>query len=179
MLINDNFKLATLPFTITASGVIGTTPAASVDIASSFNITCATASLAMTLATPTDATAGDMVVVRSLPASTQPFTMYGQSIAAGEFAMFSWSGTGWAYVGDTRNSGAVVPVASVAAGNNTITHNFGLPTGSFSAVLVRAYNATGNEVVFRRVPASDTTNTAVVNSTVALANITFYLTPLA
>lgn len=176
--INDNLKTATIALTnFAASGALGT-PAATVDIASSFVITQTTAGITLTLPTPTDATAGDRLTIASSTTSTTSITVAGISLVPGEFAQWQWTGSAWAFADGGRNTGAVVTVASVVVGNNTVTHNLAMPTGSFSSLIFRAYNATGNEVTFRRVIASDTTNALVVNSSVALTNITFYITPL-
>jgi hypothetical protein len=179
MFVNDNFKTATLTFTNFATGgSIGTAPI-TVDIASTFNINQTTVGQIITLPTPTDTTAGDRLVVNNV--GTASFTMGGLLIPAGTSGKFNWTGTAWitdANVG--RNMGAVVTLATMVAGNNTVTHNLAMPAGTFSNVVFRAYNATGNEVIFRRVVASDTSNTLVVNSTVAISTATtFYITPLA
>lgn len=175
--INDNFKLATLTIAnLTTGGAIGIA-AATVDIASSFLVNQTTAGQLLSLPSPTDAIAGDLVRIGN--SGTASFTILGQTISVGEYAEFMWSGSAWFYVGDTRNAGAVVVVASVVVGNNTITHNLNMPTGSFSNVMMQAYNATGNEITFRRVFASDTANALVVNSTIALTNVRFHISPLA
>jgi len=179
MFVNDNLKIATLPIGNLATGGNIGTAAATVDIASSFEVTQTTAGQAVTLPNPTDGLAGDLVRVANAPASTASFTMYGVKVPAGQYAEFFWDGSAWLYQEGGRNSGASVLVAAIAVGNNTITHNLNMPAGSFSQVVFRAYNALGNEVVFRRVKASDTANAIVVNSTVALANITFDIVPLA
>lgn len=178
MFINDNLKQATIEVANLATGGAIGTAATTVDIASSFNITQTTAGQTITIPNPTDTLAGDLVTIRNT--GTASFTILAQVLSAGEFATFSWSGTTWAYHGDTRNSGAVVTLASVVVGPNTVTHNLSLPTGSFSRYMFDAYNAAGNAVVFRRtIPTVDTANTLSVTSTVALSNITFYITPLA
>ena len=175
-LFNDNFKTATLGVSLAASGPLGTA-ATTVDIASSFILTATAAALVVTLPAPTDALAGDRILVKTV---TNSATVNGILIPVGTFAPFMWDGTAWindANVG--RNMGAAILVASITVGNNTITHNLTLPSGSFSNVVVQGFNSTGNQVVFRRVLGSDTTNSIVVNSTVALTNITFYISPLA
>jgi hypothetical protein len=179
MFINDNFKTATLVIANLATGGSIGTAATTVDIASTFNINQTTASQVITLPTPTDATAGDRLVVNNI--GTASFTIAGLLVPANSTANFSWTGTAWitdANVG--RNMGAVVTLATMVAGNNTVTHNLNMPAGSFSAIDFTARNTTGNQVVFRRVTASDTANAFVVNSTVAITTATtFYITPLA
>jgi hypothetical protein len=178
MIINDNLKLATVNLTLAVNGSIGTAPT-TVDIASKLTITASAASLIFTLPTPTDASSGDFLIVENRGA-TNSFTVGSTLIPIGSIAYFSWNGTAWkedANVG--RNQGASISVASITVGANAITHNLNLPTGSFSKVIFRAYNSTGNEVVFRRNKAADTANVLGINSTSALTNITFDIIPLA
>lgn len=180
MLVNDSFKTAVLNIAnLAVGGNIGTAPL-TVDIASAFKLTQTTAGQAITLPAPTDTLAGDRVVLHSDPASTASFTAYGRNVDPGEFIDVFWNGTSWQVeVDDGRNQGASVLVAAVPAGASTVTHNLNIPAGNFSKVIFRAYNAAGQEVVFRRNKAADTANAIGINSTVALTNITFDITPLA
>jgi hypothetical protein len=179
MFINDNLKTATLAIANLATGGSIGTAATTVDIASTFNINQTTAAQVITLPSPTDATAGDRLVVNNI--GTASFTIGGLLIPINSTSNFVWTGTAWvtdANVG--RNMGAVVTLATMIVGNNTVTHNLNMPTGSFSSIDFTARNATGSEVSFRRVSASDTANALVVNSTVAIPTATtFYITPLA
>ena len=176
MIINDTFKTATLVFGNLAAGPIATAPL-SVDIASSFNINQTAANIALTLPSPTNPLSGDRVVVQNI--GTAGFTLNGYTIKAGEFGMFVWSGAAWQVMDGGRITGAVVVVAAIPAGLSTITHGLALPTGSFSSVVAQAYDANGSMIVFKRNTATDTANAYGINAPVALANITFYITPLA
>jgi hypothetical protein len=63
-----------------SGGAIGTA-AATVDVATTFNVTQTTASQTLTLPTPTDTTAGRLVFVNNVGSTS--FVMYGSTIAAG------------------------------------------------------------------------------------------------
>jgi hypothetical protein len=178
MFVNDSFKTAMLPIANLATGGNIGTAAVTVDIASAFELTQTTAGQVVTLPAPTDTVAGDRVILKSAAASTASFTVYGVNVDAGEWVEIFWNGTVWTTaVDDGRNQGARVLVASVPAGNFNVTHNFAMPATKFSWINTEARNAAGQVVQFRRVPASDTANTIAFNSTVALSNITFDLTP--
>jgi hypothetical protein len=178
--INDNLKRATLNVAVPASGPIGTA-AATVDIASSFNIAYTGApNGVITLANPTDAQAGDIVKVANTGAVT--FSFGGDTVNAGFHTYAEWSGTAWTYLDGGRNAGVSVPVAAVPAGALLVTHNLGMPVGTFSSVLFRAYNTLGNEIIFKRNKAGDTANVMAFTSPVALTTnlpITFDFSPLA
>lgn len=177
--INDNFKTATIALSnFAANGALGTA-ATTVDITSTFVITQTTAGISLTLPTPTDATAGDRLVVINGTASTTGITVAGVPLAIGEQAIFTWSGTAWITNDGGRNMGTSILVASIPVGNSLVTHNLALPTGTFSQVIFRAYNAAGNEVTFKRNKVADTTNAFGISSPVALTNITFDIIPLA
>lgn len=176
MIINDSLKLATIPLSLAASGPVGTA-ATTVDIGAKLRITATVASLVLTLPSPTDATSGDLLLVETV---TNSATVNGTLIPVGTVTYFSWNGTAWASDANVgRNMGAVVLVAAITVGNNTVAHNLALPAGSFSSVVYNAFTSTGNQVMFRRVSASDTANGLVVNSSIALTNVTFYITALA
>ena len=84
--------LTAKPISVGASGNIGTA-AATVDTATPFNVTATAASLALTLPTPTTATAGRLVYVSNVGSNS--FTMYGQPVPAGVTQPFIWNGTAW------------------------------------------------------------------------------------
>jgi len=178
--INDTLKTATIALAnFAASGAIGTA-ATTVDTASSFVITQTTAGIALTIPSPTNTTAGDRLRIGSSSASTANITVAGAVLQPGEFQDFSWSGTAWLSNDGGRNMGAVVSVATIAAGNSVVTHNLSLPAGQFSSVVFRAYDTTGQEVVFKRNTAGDTANAFGISSPVAIATATtFYVTALA
>jgi plastocyanin len=73
-------------------GVIGTA-AATVDIATTFNINQTTASQTLTLPSPTNTTAGRVAFVNNI--GTVSFSMHGVTIAAGTYATFMWNGSVW------------------------------------------------------------------------------------
>ena len=177
--INDNFKTATIALpNFTVNGALGTA-IATVDIASTFVITQTTASISLTLPSPTDATAGDRLVVINSTTSTTGIKVVGVPLSIGEQAMFTWSGTAWITNDGGRNMGTSVLVASVPVGNSLVTHNLALPAGTFSQVIFGAYNTTGNEVTFKRNKVADTTNAFGISSPIALTNITFDIINLA
>jgi hypothetical protein len=177
MFINDNLKTASLAIAnVAAGGNIGTA-AATVDISSSFLVSQTTAGQALTLPSPTDALAGDRVILGNVGSAS--FTVSGMTIAPGNFRVLVWSGAAWLIDADKASTGTVVTVASIPAGLSTVAHNFGLPSGSFSSVDFTARNVTGSMVDIRRNTATDTANVVGISSPVALSNITFYLSPLA
>lgn len=179
-IINDTLKVVALPtISLALSGSIGTA-ASTVDKASSFDVVATAANLAFTLPTPTDPQGGDRVVVTNDVGNANAYTVNGYPIAVGAFGQFIWSGTAWHTLSDSTVNGAVVTVATIAAGASAVTHNLALPAGSFNAVSFRAYNASGNEIVFRRDFAGDTANDVGLDSPVAIATpTTFYVTRLA
>ena len=178
--INDNLKRATLNLAVAAAGSIWTAPT-TVDIASSFNVTYTGAvNGVITIANPTDAQAGDIVKVANVGATA--FTFGGDTINPWYHTYAERTGTAYTYLDGGRNAGISVPVAAIAAGNFTVTHNLSMPAGTFSSVIFRAYNSIGNEVVFKRNKATDTANVLGFSSPVALTTnlpITFDFTPLA
>lgn len=178
MIHNSFQKFASQTIANLATGGALGTAAATVDVCAMFFINQTTAGQIITIPSPTNAIAGNVIHICSGLTATASFVVGGQTISVGEYAKFVWNGTGWIYSGDARNQGAKILVPAITVGNNTITHNLALPTGSFSNIIFDAYDSTGNQVLFRRVFASDTTNTLVLNSTIALTNITFFITPI-
>ena len=178
--INDNLKRATLNLAVAAAGPIGTA-AATVDIASSFNVTyTGAANGVVTVANPTDVQAGDIVKISNV--GTIAFSFGGDILNPGFHTYAEWTGTAYTYLDGGRNAGVSVPVATIAAGNFTVPHNLAMPTGTFSSLVFRAYNSIGNEVVFKRNKAADTANVLGFSSPVAITTnlpITFDISPLA
>lgn len=86
------------------NGSVGTA-ATTVDVASHLTLTQTTAGIALTLPAPTNAQAGRLLIVESLPASTVPVTIAGQAVLPGAGTFFVWSGTAWVALG----SAAVAP----------------------------------------------------------------------
>jgi hypothetical protein len=179
--INDNFKTAQLaPIALAAAGSIGAAPA-TVDIASSFaiNYTGPVNGL-VTIPNPTDVQAGDRVRISNV--GTAAFSIGGDSLSPGFHTYAEWTGASYTYLDGGRNAGVSVPVAAVAAGNFTVTHNLAMPAGTFSSLVFRAYNSIGNEVIFKRNKAADTANVLGFSSPVAITTnlpITFDISPLA
>lgn len=178
--IADNFKTAQVTIALAAPGAIGTA-ATTVDIASTIAVNyTGTANGAVTLANPTDAQAGDRVKVLNI--GTAAFTINGDAVAPGFHVDAAWNGTAWNFQDGGRNAGISVPVAAVPAGTLNVTHNLAMPAGTFSSVIVRAYNTLGNEIVFRRNKAGDTANVVSFTVPVAITTnlpITFDIAPLA
>ena len=179
MQILDNLKLATLPLTNFATGGSIGTAATTVDIISQFNINQTTAGQILTLATPTVTLAGDNVRINNV--GSVSFVILGKTVNAGTFTDIFWNGTTYSTDADSgRNMGAPVVLATMTAGNNTVTHNLAMPTGSFSNVNLDVRDATGSPVSIRRITASDTTNAIIVNTPIAISTATtFYITPIA
>jgi hypothetical protein len=177
-IILDNFKLATLALTNFATGGAIGTAVATVDIASCFNINQTTAAQTLTLPVPTNAIAGDQIRVTNV--GTAAFTILGKVISPGTFSDIFWNGAGYAVDADSgRNQGATVTAATLTVGNNTITHNLALPSGSFSAVNLDIRDSNGSTVHLRRVTANDTANAIVVTCPIAIATPTvFFIVPL-
>jgi hypothetical protein len=177
--IQDNLRLATTVVANLATGGVIGTAATTVDIASAFNINQTTAAQALTLPSPTIADAGLLVKISNV--GTASFTLNGQQMPLNATTEFLWNGTVWTVDPNIgRNAGGVIVLATMTAGNNTVTHNLNLPAGSFSSVDFTARNSVGQEVAMRRITASDTANAIVVNVVSAIATPTsFYIVPLA
>jgi hypothetical protein len=93
MFIDDTQKNATLPIALSAAGSIGTAPL-TVDIASSFNVTYTGALNGLvTLPTPTNAIAGDLVKVANT--GTVAFKVGSIVVEAGLHTYLHWSGAAW------------------------------------------------------------------------------------
>lgn len=182
MIVNDNLLLSTIALANFAAGGPLGTAAATVDVASNFVLTQTTASIAVTLPAPTDATAGTELNVSSAAASTANITVGGVVLVPGATTQFRWTGASWASLqpqSGVRNQGASILVAAVPAGNSTVTHNLALPATFFSSVIFKARNAAGTEVTFKRNLGADTTNVIGISSPIALTNVTFDVISLA
>ena len=178
MIISDALSLSSVAFSLAASGPISTA-ILSVDIASNFAVTSTAALQVYTLPTPTSTVAGQVVFVTNAVANTNSYTVQGYKILPGEYGKFVFDGTTWLVADGGRNMGAIVTLATMTVGNNSVLHNLVMPTGSFSNLTITALNSTGSQVFFKRVLASDTASTCVVSSPVAVSTPTvFYVTPL-
>lgn len=178
MLIQEQVRQATLPVAnLTAGGMIWTA-ITTVDISSSFNITQTTAGQTLSLPNPTDASAWLQANVANI--GTASFIIHWETAAPNEVLHFVRNGTAWRYAWDTRNGGIRLSPVNFVVGANALTHNFKLPTGTFSNVMLQIFDSVGNNITSgRRVFALDTANITVVNFTVAVANCTVFIIPLA
>ena len=182
MIVADNFKLVTLPLAVTAAGPIGTA-ALTVDIASSFNITyTGVVDGVVTVPVPTDAQAGDIVKIVNV--DTVSFMLGGDSLAPGFHTYLHWTGTAWSFTDGGRNSGALVSVALVPAGTLLVTHNLGMPSGSFSRLIYQCHNTLplgqASKVELRRNKSADTANAMAFSIPVAITTnlpLVFDFTP--
>ena len=102
MQVLDNLKLATLTIANLATGGSIGTAATTVDIASSFNISQTTAGQTLTIASPTNAIAGDQI--RAINTGTAAFTILGKVVAPGTFTDIFWNGTGYSVDAEDRKS---------------------------------------------------------------------------
>ena len=86
--INSFLLRERLPaITLSASGVVGAAPA-TVDIVSNIGVTASAANLAFTLPNPTDTRSGRSVIVMNT--GTNAFTMYANSVKAGQYIELLW-----------------------------------------------------------------------------------------
>ena len=74
-------------------GVLGSTAAATVDVATTININQTTAAQTFTLATPTDTTAGRIVFVNNIGSTS--LVLEGNTISTGKSVSFIWNGSAW------------------------------------------------------------------------------------
>lgn len=91
---NGSTLLASMAIANHGSGGNIGTAAATVDVATTFDITQTTASQTLTLPNPTVTTSGRVAYINSL-AGNATFSMYGVNVAAGSSASFIWNGTAW------------------------------------------------------------------------------------
>jgi hypothetical protein len=160
--INDRLGLATFPITnIAANGAIGTA-AATVDIASQFNITQTTPNIVLTLPNPTNVLSGYMARVNNTGSAS--FTMYGVVIYPDQFADFTWDGNSWNKEAGGGTTKIYRNVQNLSAGANVITHNLALFT-PFATIVQARDNATGEEIPLRVM--LEATNTLTINVPVA------------
>jgi hypothetical protein len=140
--------------------------AAQLGNASSFNVTQTTAGIAATLPVPENVRGKVRVWVSNDNTSTQTFTAQGTTIPIGGEVEFYY---------DTAWHAKALPLRkfsvqqALVAGNNTITHNFGLAT-PFAVVSEVRDVTTGNKIDCNIIPGSRTTNTVILNVGVAITN---------
>ena len=106
-------------------GTIGTA-AATVDVATTFNVNQTTTGQTLTLPTPTDTTAGRIVYINNI--GTANFTMSGVLITAGRAQGYIWTGTAWTgagidSAGDGANQVGAVDGQPKSANGAVITNN--------------------------------------------------------
>ncbi len=153
---------------LATGGNIGTA-AATVDAATTFNVTQTTAGQAITLPSPTSGTAGRLVYVNNTSTNSTSFTMYNATIQPGQGRSFEWNGSAWTLVdnanagtgltqtGNTINSAAPTSVVNDTNVQGSIASNVltlswagtlsvargGTGTGSFTSNGVLYGNGTG------------------------------------
>jgi Chaperone of endosialidase len=128
----SNVEIADKP----TGGVIGTA-AATVDLATNFNITQTTANQTLTLPNPTDVntTKGKIITVNNT--GTNPLSMYGVNIANGGTAnAFVWNGTSWNPVNAASNvaaeNGSVNMTSVSVPGSTAVGSATDIPGGTFT-----------------------------------------------
>jgi hypothetical protein len=136
MLASDNFKTTILPLLLSASGVIGTA-AATVNQASSFNITATAAGLAFTLPAPSETNTSDRIIINNV--GTNSFTINGQTVLPNKFSMLIWNGTsynsdsypqsGSTFIDVALATPQAISAAFTTVNFQTVTSN---PTGAFN-----------------------------------------------
>ncbi len=101
-------------------GNIGTA-AATVDIATTFDVNQTTAGQTLTLPTPTNTASGRVVYVNNV--GSENFTMYGETIETGSSSTFIWNGSSWTTSVSFSNTGVdtVGALDGVAAAANGAT----------------------------------------------------------
>ena len=105
-----------------ANGTIGTA-ATTVDIKTTFNIDQTSTGVTLTLANPTDATAGRIAYVNNT--GTGIFFLYGTQVSPGASRALMWNGTKWSLTGnaDSRGSNQVRKTADELVTNSIVTQN--------------------------------------------------------
>ncbi|MDB5182188.1 MAG: exported protein of unknown function, partial [Candidatus Saccharibacteria bacterium] len=147
----------------TASAAIGTA-AATVNVATAFTVNQTTASIILTLPSPTTTTAGRIVYVSNI--GTASFTMYNVVVSPGTTATYLWNGTAWTSAGIDGSGANYIQNQS----GSTQTGNFKisgtgvaatLHAATFDAASVSALNigtTNANAIII-----GNTTNTATAS----------------
>jgi len=104
--------------------------AATVDIYTTFTITQTTAGITASILSPTDTTAGRIIYISNLPASTQTITVGGATLAPGTNASFIWNGSAWAATSVT--TGVSIVGAFSAAPRPMVPASAATPSPSMS-----------------------------------------------
>jgi hypothetical protein len=146
--INTALPIANLA----AGGNIGASAVATVDAATTFDVMQTTAGQTLTLYSPTTTTAGHIVYVNNT--GTTSFTLYNDTIQAGQGAAFEWNGTAWTQTGNanigaglTQSGNTISSAAATSVTNDTnlqgsISGN--VLTLSFAGTLSVARGGTGS-----------------------------------
>jgi hypothetical protein len=118
MNINNKFTLGTV--TVTAFAAAGTTAlgtaAATVDIASSFNVSATVAGVILTVPSPTISETGQIVTINNT--GTQDITYSGVAFGQNETLQLEWNGTAWSVI-SAGFPNVLALGAAVAATENT------------------------------------------------------------
>jgi len=93
--------------------------AATVDVATSFNINQTTSGQTITLPSPTTATAGRLAYVNNI--GTTSFTLLGSTVTAASGRLAMWNGTAWTLVGDGGSSGSGSASTTIQAVSSSST----------------------------------------------------------
>lgn len=170
MTIGSFLKLQRVALVNFAANAALGTAAATVDIASAFTINQTTASIVLTLPSPTTTT--DMQIIYIQNIGTVSITVGGSIIPASKYITFTWNGTAWVAESDTSPAKFYVQQV-LAAGNNTITHNLNLTTPKSLDIIITE-DVSGEFVFGKMVGATMLTNSVVYNviAAVPLSNIT-------
>lgn len=94
--INGALRYGSLPITDKSGGGAIGTAAATVDVATSFDVSQTTAAQTLTLPSPTTATSGRLVLVSNT--GSVSFTMLGATVASGGSLLAKWTGAAWSKV---------------------------------------------------------------------------------
>lgn len=119
MIINDNIKPATVTLANFAANAPIGTAAATVDIASSFRIPQTTVNITLSIPTPTDTAAGNIVLISNT--GSVAVTIVNTHIRAGRSALFQWNGSAWANTFSKLTAPATAPVITAAGTGLTMT----------------------------------------------------------
>ena len=95
-------------------GVLGSTAAATVDVATTFNVNQTTASQTFTLASPTTTTSGRVVYVNNV--GSADFTLEGSVLSAGNSSSYIWNGTAWVQTITFVDTSGVTTVGALDGG---------------------------------------------------------------
>ena len=96
-------------------GAIGTA-AATVDVATAFDVNQTTAGQALTLPAPTNTASGRIVYINNIGSTS--ISMYGVTIANGNSAGYTWNGTAWTVISGGGAGGSGVTTVGAFSGSS-------------------------------------------------------------